>query len=128
MDPNPKETPMKGFKDFIMRGNLVELAVAFIIATSFAALVTAFTSIILEAIAKAGGAPNFDEWAPGGYTTVGPFLTALVAFLILAFVVYFFVVKPYQAFRERFVAAEEETTEESVELLREIRDSLRARG
>ena len=119
---------MKGFKDFIMRGNLVELAVAFIIATSFAALVTAFTAIVMEDIAKAGGAPNFDEWAPGGFTTVGPFLTALVAFLILAFVVYFFVVKPYQAFRERFVAAEAETTEESVELLREIRDSLRARG
>lgn len=119
---------MKGFRDFIMRGNLVELAVAFIIATSFAAVVTAFTSIILEAIAKAGGAPNFDEWAPGGYTTVGPFLTALVSFVILAFIVYFFVVKPYQAARERFVAAEEATTEESVELLREIRDSLRARG
>jgi large conductance mechanosensitive channel len=119
---------VKGFKDFIMRGNLVELAVAFIIATSFAALVTAFTNVILEAIAKAGGAANFDDWAPGGFTTVGPFLTALVAFLILAFVVYFFVVKPYQAFRERSIRAEEETTEESVELLREIRDSLRARG
>ena len=119
---------MKGFRDFIMRGNLVELAVAFIIATSFAALVTAFTNIILEVIAKAGGAPNFDEWAPGGFTTVGPFLTALVAFILLAAIVYFFVVKPYQAARERFVAAEEPTTEESVELLREIRDSLRARG
>lgn len=119
---------MKGFKDFLMRGNLVELAVAFIIATSFAALVTAFTAIIMEAIAKAGGAPNFDEWAPGGFTTVGPFLTALVSFVLLAAIVYFLIVKPYQAARERFVAAEEPTTEESVELLREIRDSLRARG
>ena len=119
---------MKGFKDFLMRGNLVELAVAFIIATSFAALVTAFTAIIMEVIAKAGGAPNFDDWAPGGFTTVGPFLTALVAFVLLAAIVYFGVVKPYQAARERFVAAEEPTTEESVELLREIRDSLRARG
>ena len=119
---------MKGFKDFIMRGNLVELAVAFIIATSFAALVTAFTEVVMEALAKAGGAPNFDEWTVGGFTTVGPFLTALVAFLILAAIVYFGVVKPYQAFRERFVAAEEETTDESVELLREIRDSLHTRG
>lgn len=119
---------MKGFRDFIMRGNLVELAVAFIIATSFAALVTAFTAIVMEAVAKAGGAPNFDEWAPGGVTTVGPFLTALVAFVILAAIVYLFVVTPYQAARERFVAAEEETTEQSLELLREIRDSLRARG
>ena len=62
----------------------------------------------------------------GGFKTVGPFLTAIVAFLIMAAVVYFGVIKPYQAMRERFVAAEEETTEENVELLREIRDELRA--
>ena len=67
-----------------------------------------------EAIAHSGDLP------------VGAFITAVVAFLILAFVVYFFVVKPYTAMRARFVAAEEETTDESVELLREIRDSLRA--
>lgn len=119
---------MKGFKDFIMRGNLVELAVAFIIATSFAAVVTAFTAIIMEALAKAGGAPNFDEWAPGGYTTVGPFLTAFVAFLLLAFVVYFFVVKPYEAAKERFEKPAEDEVDEQLELLKEIRDALRARG
>ena len=119
---------MKGFKDFIMRGNLIELAVAFIIATSFAAVVTAFTAIVLEAIAKAGGAPNFDEWAPGGFSTVGPFLTALIAFIILAFIVYFFIVKPYEAAKARFVSTEEEAVAEEIELLREIRDSLRARG
>ena len=119
---------MKGFKDFIMRGNLVELAVAFIIATSFAALVTAFTAIVMEAIAKAGGAPNFDEWAPGGFTTVGPFLTALVAFLILAFIVYFFIVKPYEAAKARFTKPAEEEVDENTQLLREIRDSLRGRG
>ena len=117
---------MKGFKDFIMRGNLVELAVAFIIATAFAAVVTAFTAIVLEALAKAGGAPNFDEWAPGGFTTVGPFLTALVAFLILAFVVYFFIVKPYEAAKSRFTKAVEdgEVIAEELVLLREIRDAL----
>lgn len=119
---------MKGFKDFIMRGNLVELAVAFIIATSFAALVTAFTEVVMEALAKAGGAPNFDEWTVAGFTTVGPFLTALVAFLILAAIVYFFIVKPYEAAKARFTTPEEEAVEESTELLREIRDSLRARG
>ena len=75
---------MKGFKDFIMRGNLVELAVAFVIGAAFAAVVTAFTKIIVELLAKAGGAPNFDEWQPGGLVSVGPFLTALVAFLIMA--------------------------------------------
>ena len=120
---------MKGFKDFIMRGNLVELAVAFIMATAFAAVVTAFTAIVLEALAKAGGAPNFDEWAPGGFTTVGPFLTALVAFVILAFVVYFFIVKPYEAAKTRFTkpTAEDEAVAEEIALLREIRDALRER-
>lgn len=119
---------MKGFKDFIMRGNLVELAVAFIIATSFAAVVTAFTEVVLEAIAKAGGAPNFDEWAPGGFTSVGAFLTALVAFVILAFIVYFFIVKPYEAAKARFTKPAEEDVDENTQLLREIRDSLRGRG
>ncbi|WP_447925673.1 MscL family protein [Georgenia muralis] len=120
---------MKGFKDFIMRGNLVELAVAFIMATAFAAVVTAFTAIVLEALAKAGGAPNFDEWAPGGFTTVGPFLTALVAFVILAFVVYFFIVKPYEAAKARFTkpTVEDEAVAEEIALLREIRDTLRER-
>ncbi|XVX19571.1 MscL family protein [Actinomycetota bacterium] len=118
---------MKGFKDFIMRGNLVELAVAFIISTSFAAVVTAFTKIIIELIAKAGGAPKFDDWAPGGLTSVGPFLTALVAFLILAFVVYFFIVKPYEAAKERMDMTAEEELAEEITLLREIRDSLARR-
>lgn len=119
---------MTGFKDFLMRGNLVEIAVGLIIATSFAAVVTAFTNFIIEAIGRVtrGKEFNFDEMEIFGFQTVGPFLTALVAFLIMAAVVYFGVVKPYTAMRARFVANEEETTDESVELLREIRDSLRA--
>ena len=119
---------MKGFKDFLMRGNLVEIAVGLIIATAFAAVVTAFTNFLLEVIGRITGGEefNFDDMEIFGFQTVGPFLTALVAFLIMAAVVYFGVIKPYTAMRERFVAAEEETTDESVELLREIRDSLRA--
>ena len=117
---------MKGFKDFVMRGNLVELAVAFIIGAAFAAVVTAFTKVVVELLAKAGGAPNFDKWHPGNLVSVGPFLTALVAFLIMAFVVYFFVVKPYEAAKARFVKADEvdDAPDESVVLLREIRDAL----
>ena len=119
---------MKGFKDFVMRGNLVELAVAFIMATAFAAVVTAFTKFIIELLGKAGGKPNFDSFKPGGLTTVGPFLTALVAFLIMAAVVYFFIVKPYEAAKKRFMAPEPEAEpEEEIILLREIRDSLQGR-
>jgi large conductance mechanosensitive channel len=119
---------MKGFRDFILRGNLIELAVAFIIAAAFAALVTAFTNVVLEAVAKAGGAPNFDDWQPGGFTTVGPFLTALFAFVLMAAIVYFFIVKPYTAAKERYFPdePEAETVDPNTEILREIRDSLRA--
>lgn len=119
---------MKGFKDFVMRGNLVEIAVAFIIATAFAAVVKAFTDVLLALIGKVFGQPNFDSFRPGG-VPVGAFLTALVAFLILALIVYFFVVKPYEAAKERFFpGTEEEAIAEEVTLLREIRDTLQARA
>ncbi len=117
---------MKGFKDFVMRGNLVELAVAFIMATAFAAVVTTFTEIIIELVAKVGGAQNFDDFQPGGLLSVGPFLTALFAFLLMALVVYFFVVKPYEEAKARFARADEvdDAPDESVIVLREIRDAL----
>ena len=120
---------MKGFRDFVLRGNLVELAVAFVIGAAFAAVVTAFTKVILELLAKAGGAPNFDEWQPWGMTTIGPFLTAIFAFLIMAFVVYFFIVKPYERAKTKFFPADTDadTVDPNTELLREIRDSLRGR-
>ncbi len=121
---------MKGFRDFVLRGNLIELAVAFIIGAAFATLIAAFTKLILEAVGKVtGGADfNFDTWQPGGWSTVGPFLTALIAFLIMAFVVYFFIVKPYEAAKDKFFPAEpeSETIDPNTELLREIRDELRA--
>jgi large conductance mechanosensitive channel len=79
---------MKGFKDFVMRGNLVELAVAFIMAAAFAAVVTTFTNRLLSLIPA--GATNF------GDTKFGLFLTALVSFLVIAAVVYFFIVTPYE--------------------------------
>lgn len=120
---------MKGFKDFILRGNVVELAVAVVIAGAFGKVVESMVKIIMELIGKAGGTPDFSNWTPGG-VSVGAFLTALVAFLILAAVVYFFVVKPYERAKERFFPAKEEEAEidESNELLKEIRDAIRARG
>jgi large conductance mechanosensitive channel len=119
---------MKGFKDFVMRGNLVELAVAFIIATSFAAVVKTFTDVILALIGKAGGTPNFDAWRPGDIP-LGVFLSAVVAFLILAFIVYFFVVKPYEAAKARFSRTEVDAApDEDVQLLTEIRDLLASRS
>lgn len=119
---------MKGFRDFILRGNLIELAIAFIIGAAFAALVKAFTEVIIELLAKAGGAPNYNDWKPGGMTTVGPFLTAVVAFLIMAFVVYFFIFKPYEAAKEKFGDEVEAGADPNTELLTQIRDELRTRS
>jgi large conductance mechanosensitive channel len=118
---------MKGFKDFIMRGNLVELAVAFIMAAAFGAVIKSFTDVVLGIIGKAGGNPDFNDYKPGGIP-VGTFITALVSFLIVAAIVYFFVVKPYEAIRERYARVEEDAAPaEDTMLLREIRDALTRR-
>lgn len=126
---------MSGFKAFILRGNLVELAVAFIMGASFAAVVTTFTAVIMGFVSRIfGGNPNFDNiviWKndQGEGIPVGAFLTALIAFLILAAVVYYFVVLPYTKAKERYFPTPEAAgTPEDVALLTEIRDLLAARG
>lgn len=113
---------MKGFKKFLFQGNLVELAVAFIIATAFAKVVEAFTKIIIEILTKTIGNMSFDDFHPGGFVTVGPFITAVVSFVILAAVVYFALVKPYEAYKARRGMEDADPTTES--LLADIRDLL----
>jgi large conductance mechanosensitive channel len=116
---------MTGFKNFILRGNLVELAVAFIMATAFAAVVTTFTAIVLDLIGKIGGTSNFSGYQPGG-VHVGAFITAVITFLIIAAVVYFLIVTPYTKAKERWFPSPEPGTPEDVKLLQEIRDVLMA--
>jgi large conductance mechanosensitive channel len=119
---------MGGFKAFILRGNLVELAVAFIVGTAFALVVSTFTATLMGFIGKIGGQPDFASARLAG-VNVGRFLNALVAFLIVALVLYFLVVVPYTKAKERFFpTSEPEGTPEDVALLREIRDALVARG
>ena len=118
---------VQGFKDFLLRGNLIDIAVAFIIGGAFATVTTAFTKVVVELLAMLGGSPNFDSWQPFGMTSVGPFLTALVAFVIMAFVVYFGIVVPYERLKKLTdkpteTEAGAPTTEE---LLAEIRDLLK---
>ncbi|NLE98171.1 MAG: large conductance mechanosensitive channel protein MscL [Propionibacterium sp.] len=115
---------MQGFKEFIMRGNLVELAVAFIMGGAFATVVEAFTQIIMDLIGLVGGQPDFSQVAVGPIN-IGVFLTALVAFLILASVLYFAIVKPYNAVKTRFEKVEEATPSNEELLLTEIRDLLK---
>jgi large conductance mechanosensitive channel len=118
---------MSGFKKFVMQGSLVELAVAFVMAAAFGLVVKAFVDIIMSLIGKMGGKPDFNSIQPGG-VPIGAFVTALVAFFILAAVVYFFVVKPYEAAKGRFSAPAEETAPADIVLLTEIRDLLARRG
>ena len=116
---------MTGFKNFILRGNLVELAVAFIMAAAFAAIVTATVDLIMGVIGKIGGQPDFKGWTPGGLP-FGAWVTAVVSFLIISAIVYFLIVKPYTAAKDRFFPAEETGVPADVALLEEIRDLLRA--
>ncbi len=118
---------MKGFKDFLLRGNLIELAVAFIMAAAFAKVVTAMVDVILSLVGKVGGARDFSQYKPSG-VPVGVFISAVITFVILAAVVYFLIVLPYNKaveFRNRDVKVEADPTE--LELLVQIRDELRAR-
>lgn len=117
---------MSGFRAFILRGNLVELAVAFIMGVAFAAVVTSFTAMLMGFIGKIGGQPDFSEAEVAG-VNVGQFINALISFLILAAVVYFFVVVPYTKAKEKFFPSREpEGTPEDIVLLTEIRDALRS--
>jgi large conductance mechanosensitive channel len=119
---------VEGFKAFVLRGNLVELAVAFVMGTAFALVVTSFTDVLMGFIGKIGGRPDFNSVTLAG-VNVGRFITALVSFLILAAVVYFFVVLPYSKAKERFFPSKgPEGTPEDVALLTEIRDLLASRA
>jgi large conductance mechanosensitive channel len=110
---------MTGFRNFILRGNLVELAVAFIMATAFAAVVTAFTAVITANL------PGADEvFGDTQLGDIGFFLNAVIAFLLLAAVVYFLLVVPYTKAKERWFPAQDPATPEDVALLEEIRDLL----
>jgi large conductance mechanosensitive channel len=122
---------MKGFKDFILRGNLVELAVAFIMATAFAAVVTATVALLMDIAGKLGGTPDFSTYTPGG-VSLGAWLTALITFVVIAAVVYFVIVIPYQKAREYMdrnrAEAEAPPPSEDTQLLIEIRDLLAQRN
>jgi large conductance mechanosensitive channel len=101
-----------GFKKFLMRGNVMDLAVAVIIGAAFTNIVTALTkNIISPLIAAMVGEPNFDYliWnVHGGKVQYGTFLTAVIDFLILAAVVYFLLVLPTQYLLKKFNPEEAE--------------------
>lgn len=123
---------LKGFKEFISRGNVIDLAVGVIIGGAFSPIVVALTDkVLMPLIAAIFGKPNFDQvgsFTVNGATIMpGTIVTALVNFLIVAAALYFFVVVPMNKLnrkRDENPDAVEDAPADDVALLTEIRDLL----
>jgi large conductance mechanosensitive channel len=127
---------MQGFRDFIMRGNVIDLAVGIVIGAAFTGLVTSFTSAFIQPLLKvfSGGSDTL----PGGEFKIhgvpfvwSAFVNAAVAFLITAGVLYFLVVTPMNMInerRKRGIEPEPQLPSDEAKLLMEIRDLLAAGG
>jgi len=117
---------MKGFKAFLLRGNVVELAVAVVIAVAFGAVITAFVKdLVTPLVAALFGKPDFSNLTftiNHSKFLYGDFINAVVAFVIIGAVIYFFVVVPYQALlaRTRKEPPADPTTKKCTECLSEI--------
>ena len=117
---------LKGFKDFILRGNVIDLAVAFIMGAAFNEVVKALVnSVLMPAISMVVGVPNYDNFLAFGDIKVGVFLTTVVNFLLVAAALYFAVVMPMKKLNARVSKKKAEDMEDTeLSLLKEIRDSL----
>jgi large conductance mechanosensitive channel len=126
---------LKGFKTFIMRGNVVDLAIAVVIGTAFGALISAFVADILTPlIAAIFGKPNFADLSFTIHHSVffyGALINALITFVAIAAAVYFFLVAPLNHLAARRAAGREPAPADEVPadvaLLTEIRDLLAGR-
>ena len=126
---------IKGFKDFLLRGNVVVLAVAVVIGTAFGVVVAVFARDFIGGIIGAlGGTPDFGTagfTVNGSKIIIGSTINALIYFVIVALAVYVFVVVPVNKLTERRKRGEEpevEAPSDEVLLLQEIRDLLRQRS
>lgn len=122
---------LRGFKEFVMRGNVMDLAVAVVIGAALAAVIDALVQhFITPLIAAIVGQPDLSEvWRftiNNAEFSIGAILTALIYFLLVAAAVYFFIVVPMNNLMARRSSGEEEvaTPSEDIQLLREIRDLL----
>jgi large conductance mechanosensitive channel len=115
---------VKGFRDFITRGNLLDLAVAVVIGTAFTAMVTAIVAdIITPLIAAIWKNPNFADWSfmvHGSTFKIGNLLNAVLSFLVIAALVYFLIVAPMAQLMSRITKAAEITTRDCPECLSTI--------
>jgi len=124
---------LKGFRDFILRGNVVDLAVAVIIGGAFGQVVGSLVSDVLTPLIGAlGGTPDFSAWKLGP-VALGKFVNAVVNFLVVAAAVYFLVVVPMNEVQKRVRKEAQEAPPappeppEEVKLLREILETLKSK-
>jgi len=125
----------KGFREFILRGNVIDLAVAVVIGAAFTLVINAVVQwLITPLIAAIFGKPNLDDVMTftinGAEFSIGAVLTALINFLLVAAAVYFVLIVPMNKLREMRASGEEEEPEapaEDILVLQEIRDLLRDR-
>ena len=114
----------KGFRDFILRGNVVDLAVAVIIGAAFSAITNSLvTNIFNPLIAAIVGKPDFSALTlnvHGGVIKYGDFLNSVISFLLIAFVVYFFIVLPVQKLLARINGPAAVTTKPCPQCLSEV--------
>jgi large conductance mechanosensitive channel len=122
---------LKGFKDFLLRGNVLDLAVAVVIGTAFTAIVTAFTEYIIDPLIAALGGDNEMGWGfqlvadnPSTFINIGAVISAAINFIIIAAVVYFVLIVPANAAKKRFVTEESDEKASAEDLLIQIRDIL----
>jgi large conductance mechanosensitive channel len=112
------------FRDFLVRGNVVALAIAVVIGAAFLAVVTAFTANILTPLLGLVGMPDMSTWAytlpNGNVVAFGLFLNALLNFILVAAAIFFFVVRPMNAMEARRKAGEEATSKTCTECASEI--------
>ena len=118
---------LKGFREFVLRGNVLDLAIAVVIGAAFSALVTALVKdLITPLIGAIVGKPDFSAWVVtvnGSEFLVGDFLNAVIAFVLMAAAVYFFVVAPMNAWverRRRGEVAPDPTTKKCPECLSDV--------
>ena len=121
---------LKGFKDFLLRGNVIDLAVAVVIGTAFTAVVTAIVEGLVNPILDLFGGGNEHGWGfyldsskPSTFVALGPIITAAINFILIAAILYFFFILPASRLMKKRSTVEELELSE-VELLTEIRDLL----
>ena len=120
---------IKEFRDFLVRGNLVELAVAFVMGVAFAALVNSFVNdLVMPIVAMVFGKPDFSRLTftiNGAVFRYGAFLTTAITFVSTAAAVFFFVVKPLNALSARTSKPEEEAVSDEERRHQELLDAIR---